>query len=69
LGSDHSTELNISLTLANASTGRPSFSSKPDKFSATMDAAASISEKRIFTQRIESMLKDGEEKNSTRNAK
>jgi hypothetical protein len=68
LGSDHSTELNISLTLANASTGRPSFS-KPDKFSATMDAAASISEKRIFTQRIESMLKDGEEKNSTRNAK
>jgi hypothetical protein len=56
LGSDQSTELKISLTLANASTGRPSFSSKPVKSSATTDAAASISEKRIFIQRINSVL-------------
>ena len=47
-GSSQSTLLKISWTLANASTGSPSFSSKPAKSIETGGPAASISEKRTL---------------------
>lgn len=47
-GSSQSTLLKISWTLANASIGRPSFSSMPGKSIETREVAASISEKRTF---------------------
>jgi hypothetical protein len=42
--------LKISWTFANASTGRPSFSSIPGKSIDIREVAASISEKRTFNQ-------------------
>jgi hypothetical protein len=48
--SGQSTLLKISCTLANASIGRPSFSSKPGKSIAAIEVAESISEKRTFIQ-------------------